>query len=611
MKTTEILQRRVSQLMWVTVITVMLSVVLGGMWFLEVVESIGIEARQESVQMLQLEDSLSEARNQLHVQVRHWKNSLLRSDEPEEFARNRADFHTSAAAVQQALENARQQALALGMDVQPIIKLQTQHKLSLETYAQAWQIVEAGKTASYKVAENMTVGMYREFLKSLNQLYASFDQLIKKRVASMGQIKDSSPFRPRFMELGALAVLLPLVALFAFLISYRAMRQLGRHDRRARTIFEAIGDAVVVVDAAGRVTSLNAQAQQLMACTEAQATGQPLDQVFRIADIHTGQAIESPVQKVLRDQKTVAMANGMQLIRQDGSQLAIEDSAAPLLDAHGTLFGVVMVFHDVSERYAVQNELNRERDLFEKTFNMAAVGMAHLSPAGQWTRVNNKLCKITGYSADELMRLSFQGVTHPDDLGSDLVNLKRLLTKEIDIYRSEKRYIRKDGQMVWVAINIRVIWKDDGSPDFGVSVIEDIHSRKLAEQEAALAHQQYEALFEQMPEGVLLIDTEMRIAAHNREAMHQLGYSSAQMQQLHVWDFEAQDDLAQIEARKRKIFQTGRDDFESRYRAADGSLFDVAVSVQLISRYSRPCFGTSLPRSRRPCKLNTWPTTTS
>ncbi len=582
MKTVEELQRRVHGLMWVTVLSVLLSVILGGFWFLEVVENLGSKARQESVQLLQLSETLGEARNALHVQVRNWKNSLLRSDEPAAFARNQADFHTHAAAVQHALQLAQQQALALGMDATAIASLQAQHQLTLEDYAQAWKVVKPGQPASYKIAENLTQGQYRQFLLDLNKLVAEFEQRIRARVGNIGHPNDPAFFSSRFMELGALAVLLPLVALVSFLFSFKAMRQLGRDDRRARTIFEAIGDAVVVVDRDGRVTSLNARAQQLMACPEQQALGQPLEQVFKIVDMQDGGVVESPVQKALRERTTVAMSNGMQLVRPDGTSLAIEDSAAPLLDAQGELFGVVMVFHDVSERYAVLAALNREHDLFEKTFNLAAVGMAHLSPAGQWIRVNDKLCKITGYSADELMRLSFQGVTHPDDLGSDFVNLKRLLSRDIDIYRSEKRYIRKDGQMVWVAINVRVVWKDDGRPDFGVSVIEDIHSRKLAEQAAALAHRQYQALFDQMPEGVLLLDADLKVVAHNREAMRQLGYDSDGMLQLHVADFEAQDKPEHVQARKRKIMQTGRDDFESRYRAADGTVFDVDVSVQLV-----------------------------
>lgn len=568
--------------MWLTVMTVMLSVFLGGVWFYEVVESIGTEARQESVQLLQLSETLNEARNELHVQVRNWKNSLLRSDEPAAFARNKADFYTHATAVQRAFEKARLQANALSMNDRQIVVLQDLHKLSLQDYDEAWKVIQPGKTSSYKIAEEMTQGQYRTFLVALSKLDKEFEQRIRERVGNLGHHNDPALLTSRFMELGALAVLLPLVALIAFLVSYKTMRQLGREDRRARTIFEAIGDAVVVVDTAGNVSSLNARAQQLMAISEPQAVGKPLTQVFNIVDSQSGQAIESPVQQVLRDQNTVTLSGGMQLIRPDGSQLAIEDSAAPLRDARGQLFGVVMVFHDVTERFDTLQALNREHELFEKTFNLAAVGMAHLSPSGKWIRVNNKLCKITGYDADELMRLSFQGITHRDDLGSDFVNIKRLLAKEMDIYRSEKRYIRKDGKEVWVAINVRVVWKSDGSPDFGVSVIEDIHSRKLAEQEAALAQKQYEALFEQMPEGVLLIDSNMQVAVHNREAMRQLGYSSEHMPGLHVWDFEVNDDQAAVEARKEKILATGRDDFESRYRTANGVVFDVDVSVQLM-----------------------------
>ncbi len=107
------------------------------------------------------------------------------------------------------------------------------------------------------------------------------------------------------------------------------------------------------------------------------------------------------------------------------------------------------------------------------------------------------------------------------------------------------------------------------------------------------AHEQYKSLFEQMPEGVLLIDENVQIIAHNHEAMRQLEYSSEELMEMHVWDFEAVDDPAAIEQRKQKIQKTGRDDFESRYRTRSGRLMDVDVSVQLVHMPDgRPVFQT-------------------
>ncbi len=582
MRTAETLQRRVTALMGLSVIVVMVSVLLSAFLFKEVTESLGKQAQLQSSQVLELEESLGEARVRLLQQVRDWKDSLLRAHDPAQFDKHQTDFAASSSQFRSALAHARLQMQTLGMDLQSIDALVQQHTVLLQQYQTALSFLKPELPLSFKTVDAMIQGKDRQLLQDIDLAYAGIDRIVKQRVSAMGDPNEPTHAVLGMKELGALAVLLPLLALMVFLIAYKSMRQLGREDRRARAIFEAIGDAVVVLDTAGRVISLNNRAQQLMAVNAAQAKGQPLNQVLNLVDADTGIAMALPTQAVSDNPNTVTLCSGMQLIRPDGSRLAIEKTAAPLRDARGELFGVVLVLHDVSERYMVQQALSREHELFEKTFNLSAVGMAHLSPSGKWTRVNHKLCDIVGYTADELMQLSFQGVTHPDDLGTDIVNIKRLLAKEIDIYRSEKRYVHKNGHVVWVAINVRVVWKDDGSPDFGVSVIEDIQSRKLAEQDASLAQKQYEALFEQMPEGVLLIDTNMQVVAHNREAMHQLGYSSSQMLALHVSDFEANDDQAAIAARKVRIMHSGRDHFESRYRTAQGAVFDVDVSVQLM-----------------------------
>ena len=121
-----------------------------------------------------------------------------------------------------------------------------------------------------------------------------------------------------------------------------------------------------------------------------------------------------------------------------------------------------------------------ERDFFENTFEYAAVGIAHLATDGRWIRVNRKLCEITGYTRDELLALSFQGVTHPDDLARDLLVLRTLGTSAITTYSTEKRYIRKDGQCVWVSLEIAFMCNALGAPGYGISIIQDISEKKHA-----------------------------------------------------------------------------------------------------------------------------------
>ena len=220
--------------------------------------------------------------------------------------------------------------------------------------------------------------------------------------------------------------------------------------------------------------------------------------------------------------------------------------------------------------------------IFQNSFEYAAVGMAHLSLTGAWLRVNRKLCEITGYSAEELMALGFQGITHPDDLARDLAHLEQLLLRNITQYETEKRYVRKDGGVIWVALHVSIVLDANGQPAYGISVIQEISARKKAELEIAVTYQRYLALFEQMPEGVLLVDSELRIIGHNREAELQLQYSAEELRALHIFDIEAMDDMEAIAARRKRLEAIGRDDFESIYRRGTGELMDVDVSVKLI-----------------------------
>src|SRR3954451_23448397 len=91
---------------------------------------------------------------------------------------------------------------------------------------------------------------------------------------------------------------------------------------------------------------------------------------------------------------------------------------------------------------------------FEATFEQAAVGMALVGPDGRWLRVNRKLCALVGYTHDEMMRLTFQNITHPDDLDADLACVQRLLAGEIETYSMEKQYVRKDRALVWVNLTV-------------------------------------------------------------------------------------------------------------------------------------------------------------
>ncbi|WP_169800737.1 ATP-binding protein [Archangium gephyra] len=120
---------------------------------------------------------------------------------------------------------------------------------------------------------------------------------------------------------------------------------------------------------------------------------------------------------------------------------------------------------------------------FQATFEQAAVGLAHVGTNGRWLRVNSRLCDMVGYPYQELMELTFQDITHPDDLAADLQQLQQVLAGEISTYAMEKRYFRKSGETIWVNLTVSLVRKPEGAPDYFIAVIEDITRRHRAEME--------------------------------------------------------------------------------------------------------------------------------
>lgn len=122
---------------------------------------------------------------------------------------------------------------------------------------------------------------------------------------------------------------------------------------------------------------------------------------------------------------------------------------------------------------------NEER--FAAAMKSSAIGIALVGLDGKWLQVNRSLCLIVGYSEEELLRKNFQDITHPDDLEADLGNARRLLDGEIQDYQMEKRYLHKDGHIVWIRLSGSLVRDPAGKPLYFIAQIEDIGERKKAE----------------------------------------------------------------------------------------------------------------------------------
>ncbi|MBW4550277.1 MAG: PAS domain-containing protein [Aphanocapsa sp. GSE-SYN-MK-11-07L] len=170
----------------------------------------------------------------------------------------------------------------------------------------------------------------------------------------------------------------------------------------------------------------------------------------------------------------------------DGSQHWLTAFGRFHYNPAGQPIRMVGMIWDISDRKQAELKLIETQERFQATFEQAAVGIAHVALNGQWLRVNQKLCEIVGYSHAELLALTFQDITHPEDLAADLACIQRLLSDEINTYVLEKRYLRQDQTVVWVNLTVSLVRQaqnsaEPGAPKYFISVIEDIGDRKAAE----------------------------------------------------------------------------------------------------------------------------------
>jgi PAS domain S-box-containing protein len=161
-------------------------------------------------------------------------------------------------------------------------------------------------------------------------------------------------------------ILTSFVIAGAIELMHRAQASLASERELFATTLASIGDAVIVTDAAGRVSFLNREAEQLTGWTGAEAGGRPLPEVFRIVNAQTRAPVENPVDKVLRLGTVVGLANHTLLVARDGREIPIDDSAAPIRRAGGPLYGVVLVFRDFTEQANARASLQRSKAELEE-----------------------------------------------------------------------------------------------------------------------------------------------------------------------------------------------------------------------------------------------------
>jgi PAS domain S-box-containing protein len=177
--------------------------------------------------------------------------------------------------------------------------------------------------------------------------------------------------------------------------------------------------------------------------------------------------------------------------------------------------------------YAVGKDITDRREAeerFSTAFENSAIGMSMTSPEGRFLRVNRALCEMTGYSADELTGRAVRDITHPDDVDDSIDAMRRMAAGEIDAWRAEKRYLRRDGSCLWISLSASVVPGFRDAPLYFMSQMEDISERRRVEQELRDAARRFETVTESVNDAIVSTEEDGRIAFWNDGARSVFGY---------------------------------------------------------------------------------------
>ncbi|MGH7619224.1 MAG: PAS domain S-box protein, partial [Gemmatimonadaceae bacterium] len=273
----------------------------------------------------------------------------------------------------------------------------------------------------------------------------------------------------------------------------------------------------------------------------------------RIQEYYAAEVGSFPTDVILKGMVEQGQWSGETLFRnfQTDAAIPVSDTHFMIRDATGErVLGMGTITRDMTEAHRISEErerllageqearrqaeiayeqLRESEERFRLTIDEAPIGMALVALDGRFARVNRALCEITGYDADELVKLTFQHITHPDDLDKDVALAGQLARGEIPSYQLEKCYIRKDGSNVDVMLSASLLRGPDHAPLYYIAQVEDITERKRAHAALRLSEAKFSGIVSIAVDAIISVDRDRRITLFNEGAETIFGYSKNQV----------------------------------------------------------------------------------
>ena len=355
----------------------------------------------------------------------------------------------------------------------------------------------------------------------------------------------------------------------------KSEKVLRESEAKYRRLHESIMDAFARVDMAGRILEVNRAYQSMLGYSE--------EELRRLTynDL-TPEKWHAMEARIIEEQ---VMGQGYSQVyekeyrKKDGAVFPVELRAFLLRDDAGQAVGMWAIVRDITERRKGEESLRQSEERMRLFFERQLVGMAITSPEKGWLQVNEKLCEMLGYSREELARMTWPELTYPDDLAADVAQFNRLLAGEIDEYVLEKRFVRKEGTVVYTILSVGCVRRPDGSVDYVLAVLEDITERKRAEEALRKSEKEYRSVIENIQDVFYRSDREGRLVMGSPSGVKLFGFDSFdEMRGLSLDSFWPDPKGRERLLAQMKAAGSVRD-FEAVLKRKDGSQFNASFTT--------------------------------
>jgi PAS domain S-box-containing protein len=305
----------------------------------------------------------------------------------------------------------------------------------------------------------------------------------------------------------------------------RSKDAVNKSEERLQTLLNAIPDIIFFKDAQGRHLLVNKAHEDIFGLNKKDVIGKTVKDIL---PPDAAEHCKKSDEKVIRNKKPFQSEE--HATDKNGNKIILDTIKIPLYDNSGNSSGLVGIARDITERKRVEDALVESEGRFRGAFENTAVGASMVDLKGRFIKVNRRLCEMLGYSEEELLSLTFSDITHPDDIQIGLDNLSKQLSGKADSTSFEKRYLRKDGNVIHVIISPSLIRGSSGEPKCFVGLWQDITKRKTMEDQLRAAktiaeneRAKTEAVIAGLGVGIIIRDLDYKVMYENEVQQNSFG----------------------------------------------------------------------------------------